>query len=323
MADVNGDGKPDVVAVANDAVVWYENPTWAKHDVIRGATEKDNVCLQARDVDGDGRVDFALGASWQPSNTKTGGTLQLLTRTGAPGGYLADRPARLRADPAPDPVRRRPRDRQAAARRRPAPGTRDEGAGLGSGQRRPPDGPLDPARPVRRPLADRGGRRHACTPSTTSSSSTSTATARMRSSRRPGKASSCSDATRRVTGRRRSSGRGTRTSQPNKGASEVKVGRLRDGKRYIATIEPWHGFQVVVYTPPKSGEGLWDRRVIDEPVKWGHAVWCADLDGDGDDETDHRPARPERPGRADAQRARRLRLRPQSRAPSRSPSSAT
>ena len=85
-ADVNGDGKPDVVAVANDAVVWYENPTWARHDIIRGGTEKDNVCLQPRDVDGDGRVDFALGASWQPTNTKTGGTLQLLTRTGAPDG---------------------------------------------------------------------------------------------------------------------------------------------------------------------------------------------------------------------------------------------
>jgi hypothetical protein len=24
--------------------------------------------------------------------------------------------------------------------------------------------------------------------------------------------------------------------------------------------------------------------VVDEPVQWGHAVWCADLDGDGNDE---------------------------------------
>ncbi len=29
---------------------------------------------------------------------------------------------------------------------------------------------------------------------------------------------------------------------------------------------------------------MWDRHVIDEKLKWGHAVWCADLDGDGDDE---------------------------------------
>jgi hypothetical protein len=79
-------------------------------------------------------------------------------------------------------------------------------------------------------------------------------------------------------------GSGNQENRPFKGASEVKVGRLRDGRRFVATIEPWHGFQVVAYTPPKSGDGLWDRRVIDEPVQWGHAVWAADLDGDGDDE---------------------------------------
>jgi hypothetical protein len=79
-------------------------------------------------------------------------------------------------------------------------------------------------------------------------------------------------------------GAGNQASKPFKGSSEVKVGRLADGRRYIATIEPWHGFQVVVYTPPAAGERLWLRRVIDEPVQWGHAVWCADLDGDGDDE---------------------------------------
>ena len=27
-----------------------------------------------------------------------------------------------------------------------------------------------------------------------------------------------------------------------------------------------------------------DRAVLAQPVAWGHAVWCADLDGDGDDE---------------------------------------
>ena len=33
-----------------------------------------------------------------------------------------------------------------------------------------------------------------------------------------------------------------------------------------------------------AAKGLLHRTVIDEPVQWGHAVWCADLDGDGDDE---------------------------------------
>ena len=79
-------------------------------------------------------------------------------------------------------------------------------------------------------------------------------------------------------------GSGNQEARPNRGTSEVKLGKLRGGKRFLATIEPWHGFQVVVYSPPASGQGLWERRVVDEPVRWGHAVWCADLDGDGDDE---------------------------------------
>jgi hypothetical protein len=64
----------------------------------------------------------------------------------------------------------------------------------------------------------------------------------------------------------------------------VKLGKLGDGSRYVATIEPWHGFQVVVYTPPRSGDGLWTRKVIDEPLTWGHGVWVANLDGDADEE---------------------------------------
>lgn len=77
-ADVNGDGKPDAVAVAEDAVYWYENPSWTRHTIIKNATDRDNVCIQAHDIDGDGHVDFALGAFWQPTNTKTGGTIQWL-----------------------------------------------------------------------------------------------------------------------------------------------------------------------------------------------------------------------------------------------------
>ncbi len=80
VADVNGDRKPDVVAVTEDAVVWYENPSWAKHDIIRKVTARDNVCIQPQDIDGDGRVDFALGSGWRASDTKKPSTLQWLGR---------------------------------------------------------------------------------------------------------------------------------------------------------------------------------------------------------------------------------------------------
>jgi hypothetical protein len=84
-------------------------------------------------------------------------------------------------------------------------------------------------------------------------------------------------------------GQGNQETSPNRGASEIKHGRLAGGNDYLATIEPWHGFQTVVYTPSKSGESteadqLWTRKVVDEKLAWGHAVWCANLDGDEDEE---------------------------------------
>src|SRR5207248_5721813 len=39
-----------------------------------------------------------------------------------------------------------------------------------------------------------------------------------------------------------------------------------------------------VYTPPKAGDGLWDRHVLDTTLAEGHGVWLADLDGDGTDD---------------------------------------
>jgi len=282
-ADVDGDGKPDVVAVASDAVVWYRNPSWEKSDVIREATDRDNVCLQARDVDGDGRVDFALGASWQPTNTKSGGTLQIMTRTGAPEGSWRVVP--LGSEPTLHRVRwgdvlgtGRPQLIVAPLQGRDTKGP-DWGAGPGVRVlvRSIPTDPFGSPWPTE--VAD--------------DSLHTVHNLQVVDFNGDGRNEVILAAwegvfvlARDPSGRwsKTRIGSGNQENKPFKGASEVKVGRLRDGRRYVATIEPWHGFQVVAYTPPQGGEGLWDRQVIDEPVPWGHAVWCADLDGDGDDE---------------------------------------
>src|SRR5262245_17097930 len=78
LVDVNGDKKLDIVVVDTHRVVWYENPTWKRRTILEGTTAKDNVCIAANDIDGDGKIDLALGAGWRPANTKSGGTLQWL-----------------------------------------------------------------------------------------------------------------------------------------------------------------------------------------------------------------------------------------------------
>jgi hypothetical protein len=70
------------------------------------------------------------------------------------------------------------------------------------------------------------------------------------------------------------------------GAGEIKVARLASGQTLVATIEPMHGQQVVVYAPLRDGDpnAGWNRIVIDDSLQRGHALWAADLDRDGSDE---------------------------------------
>ena len=67
---------------------------------------------------------------------------------------------------------------------------------------------------------------------------------------------------------------------PRLGASDVGVG-TQDGKRFFASVEPWHGNEVVVYT---DKGGKWIRRVIFDKVASGHEIAVVDLNGDGRDD---------------------------------------
>jgi hypothetical protein len=74
IEDINEDKKPDIVVVDSKRVVWYENPTWKVHTILTSKAKTDNVCITALDIDGDGHRDLVIGADWEPSNTKSGGT---------------------------------------------------------------------------------------------------------------------------------------------------------------------------------------------------------------------------------------------------------
>jgi hypothetical protein len=74
IGEVNGDGHTDILLADKEEIVWYQNPgsagkEWARHVMARKLTQRDNVCVAARDIDGDGLVEVAVGANWNPSET--------------------------------------------------------------------------------------------------------------------------------------------------------------------------------------------------------------------------------------------------------------
>lgn len=74
--------------------------------------------------------------------------------------------------------------------------------------------------------------------------------------------------------------KGDPSAWPNSGSSDVAVGHV--GRvRFLAAIEPWHGNQTVIY---RRKTGAWVRQVIDDTLVEGHTILVADLNGDGRDE---------------------------------------
>ena len=75
LGDVDGDGDQDILLADKSDFWWYENPSWEKHlfhTFHKGEKRtrlRDNVCIAARDIDGDGKVEVAVGGNWNPGNT--------------------------------------------------------------------------------------------------------------------------------------------------------------------------------------------------------------------------------------------------------------
>jgi hypothetical protein len=285
LVDINGDGKKDIVVADTQRIVWYENPTWKRHIILEGQTKPDNVCIAAYDIDGDGKIDLALGADWKPFNTKNGGTLQWLKQ-----GKKVDEPWTLYPIPGDIPTIHRIRFADLYDKGKPRlivtplmgkDSTKEKNWMNGSSvemlayripndpttERWTPE-PIDKSLHVVHnffPIPSLKGKGEDI----------------LTASYEGVNLLRCSDK-RKWTSLHVGAGNQS-NPEGNRGASEVKQGKLKNGKRFIVTIEPWHGNEVVIYTEPDDPKKLWDRHVIDTQLKWGHAVWCADLDGDGND----------------------------------------
>lgn len=69
IGDVDGDQQPDILLADKEEFVWYRNGDWKRHVMVRDLTDRDNVCIAAEDIDGDGQVEVAVGGQWNPGET--------------------------------------------------------------------------------------------------------------------------------------------------------------------------------------------------------------------------------------------------------------
>jgi hypothetical protein len=298
IADINGDRKPDIVVVDQHKVVWYENPTWKKRVILDGKTKPDNVCIAALDIDGDGKLDLVLGAGWKPSDTTNPGTLQWLKNPG-----MADQEWAMYPIPCDEPTVHRVRAIDIDGNGKPeivmaplqgrgatAKGNWMDGRPVRIMSYKVPA--KDPEKPGSwKPVVlfeDDLHVVHNFTADTTKIAGQSVM--ELFTTSYWGVTQSRYDAAnKRWTGGIILDGDQSNPAG-SRGASEVKVGRWRNGpggdrSRFVVNVEPWHGNRVTVHWEAGTWPPNWaGGRLLDDHLRWGHALWCADLDGDGSDE---------------------------------------
>lgn len=285
LVDMDGDGRLDVLALAVEPaqLIWYRNPDWQKFPI--SVASEANIDAAAKDIDGDGDMDLVLASDFSLADSESGGSIHWLENPGVPAGDQAWQKHLI--------------DRLPTAHRLAWGDINGDGEqelvvlpilGIGASaprfdvglqlkaypippdleMRRWPGVVLDRTLQMAHGMAlldwDDNGREDILT--------ASFGGVRLFRLGFDGAAVS-----------RTRIGAGHQDGErPAIGASEIAVGQLSGAGRFMASIEPWHGNQLVVYTPPPRDQNLWQRSVIDTSLEDGHGLQIADLDGDGDDE---------------------------------------
>ncbi|MBG85328.1 MAG: hypothetical protein CMO80_00295 [Verrucomicrobiales bacterium] len=271
IADVNGDGKVDILLADKKSIQWYQNPSWEKHVIAKDLTERDNVCITARDLTGDGKCEIAVGAQWNPGNTTdadaSGAVFYLV-----PGSNRTKKwtPTKLQNEPT---VHRmhwiKSSDGVHSLVVKPLHGRGNKG-GVGRGglileYHMPKNNRSDWTTEV---VSDFMHLTHNFHPVNWDDD-------REEELLIAGKEG--------IWFFNERGGKWEKRQLTDKAAGEIRDGRLPDGKRFIVTIEPHHGIAATVYVETK--EGLWQNTsVLDNELVAGHALQVGDLLGLGNDQ---------------------------------------
>ncbi len=277
IGDVDGDGRADIILADQKQFVWYQNPSWRKFILAENLTNLDNVCVAARDVNGDGKVEIAVGAEWNPGDTLNSGAVFYLVPP-------ADRRERWRAIRLHhEPVVHRMRWVKSTSGFvlvvAPLHG-RGNRNGEGDGVRllayQPPPGVL------------RDGSSDGEWTTTTLHDSF-----HVTHNLDVGQWNAASDAEEVLYLGREGAvvlepagdAWRERPLQRVLGGGEIRMGGLSDGRRWVATIEPFHGERLAIYYADSPGSaGFSGGETLDNDLKQGHAIAVADLAGDASDE---------------------------------------
>lgn len=269
LADVDGDGRTDILLADAKQVVWYRAPQWEKFLMTEALTKQDHVCLAARDLDGDGKAEVAVGAEWNPNDTVNSGAVFLLD----PPADRTQRwtPRRLPHEPTTHRmhwVKTGPGQALLAVLPLHGRGNRN-GAGAGVkllGYAWPWREESQPAELWTAEPALHLTHNFDLLPADPSSGREALLVAT-----KEGVQSLAAPSPGAIP-------RGLTTAA----AGEVRQGRLPGGRRFTTTIEPMHGNQLVIY--PEGAPAGAERLVVDETLIQGHGLATGDLLGIGSDQ---------------------------------------
>jgi hypothetical protein len=286
VADVNGDKKADIIALGGGTCAWYENPTWKKR-VITGPDRTPGIITSATaDLDGDGKAEVAIGYEFEMNQPKKGklglavqeddeswtfrhiadvGSIHRIRWMRSQGAAL---PRSLVVAPIFGPSAQLP-DYSDPAKL----------LAFVLPERDPISGKWEPSEWARRPVI------HAIEVSRFLGNEVDVVlTADNLGIGLVLPHFGGRDGTLDLVP-------GAKGDSPNRGSSEIHYGRLGRDRHFFATIEPWHGDEVVIWrwdrnpaADPPGPAAEYTRAVLDNTLDAGHALWVADIDGDKDDE---------------------------------------